>query len=61
MNKDILNKKKELINQKENEYKNKEKYPFRPNIPNNEELMNKSFMEGSEKKPKGSEKYIERN
>ena len=61
LNKDILNKKKELINQKENEYKNKEKYPFRPNIPNNEELMNRSFMERAEKRPKGSEEYIKRN
>ena len=58
LNKDILNKKKELIIQKENEYK---KYSFRPNITNNEVLMNKSFMEGGENKPKGSEEYIKRN
>ena len=61
LNKDILNRKKEKFLEKENEYNNKEKYPFRPNISNNDSLMNKSFMEGPKKKPRGSEEYIKRN
>ena len=61
LNKDILNKKKERLAEKENEYNNKEKYPFRPNISNNEALMNKSFREGPQKMPRGSEEYIKRN
>ena len=61
LNKDILNKKKERLSEKENEYNNKEKYPFRPNISNNEALMNKSFREGPKKMPRGSEEYIKRN
>ena len=61
LNKDILNRKKEKLIERENEYNNKEKYPFRPNISNNETLMNKSFMDGPKKKPRGSEEYIKRN
>ena len=43
------------------EYLDKEKYPFRPNISNNESLMNKSFREGPQYMPKGSQEYIKRN
>ena len=56
LNKDILNRKKEKILEKENEYNNKEIYPFRPNIG-----YNKKFLEGPKIKPRGSEAYIKRN
>ena len=56
LNKDILNKRKERIMEKENEYNNKEIYPFRPNIGHN-----KKFLEEPKIKPKGSEEYIKRN
>ena len=61
LNKDILNKRKENLALKESQYLDKEKYPFRPNISNNESLMNKSFREGPQNLPKGSQEYIKRN
>ena len=59
LNKDILNNKKERINKEEKEFKSK--YPFKPNISNNDLLKNKSFKEGYEKMPKGSDIFIKRN
>ena len=59
LNKDIINKKKEKVIEKENEFK--EKYPFRPNVHKKEDLMNKSFIDGDKNKPKGSDAYIKRN
>ena len=59
LNKDIINKKKEKVIEKENEFK--EKYPFRPNVHKKEDLINKSFIDGDKNKPKGSDAYIKRN
>ena len=59
LNKDLINKRKENIERNENEFKNR--FSFRPKITTNEELMNKSFIEGKKRMPKGSEAYIKRN
>ena len=59
LNKDLINKKKEKIKESENEFKSR--FSFRPKITTNEDLMNKSFIEGEKKMPKGSEAYIKRN
>ena len=61
LNKDIMNKRKERESEREQVFLNKKIYPFMPNISNNDILMNKSFREGPQNKPKGSENYIKRN
>ena len=59
LNKDIMSRREQKKTEMENEYNNKELYPFIPKINNNYNTINKSFMESN--KPKGSEAYIKRN
>ena len=56
LNNEMLSERGKKIIEKENEYNDKEKYPFKPKILQH----NKSFIFIRKKKPKGFEKYVER-
>ena len=59
LNKDILDRRKKKI-EEDNDIIMK-KYPFRPNVINDENIVNKIFTESKKNKPRGTEEYIKRN
>ena len=59
LNKDILDRRKKKI-EEDNDIIMK-KYPFRPNVINDENIVNKIFTESQKNKPRGTEEYIKRN